>query len=130
MLNTAFAGNLAAADGGAVVVASECSDGVPDHGNFADLMKEGGSPADIIKSVYDKEPILDQWQAQILAGILERVQVDVFATIPPQAVEGCKMRPVKDVNDAVQERLAALGSGARVAVLPEGPLTIPYVKEA
>ena len=124
------AANRIAAEGGAVVVASECSDGVPDHGNFADLMKAGDSPADIIKSVFEKEPILDQWQAQILAGILERVQVDVFAAIPPEAVEGCKMRPVKDLNDAVQERLAALGPGARVAVLPEGPLTIPYVKEA
>jgi len=69
------AANRITEPGGSILVASECSDGVPDHGNFADLMRTGETPWEVLQSVYDKEPILDQWQAQTLAVILEQAEV-------------------------------------------------------
>ena len=116
-------------DGGTILVASECSDGVPDHGKFAQLMRAGGTPDDIVQAVYDEEPVLDQWQAQVLANILKRVQVEVYSSLPPSDVRDCKMTPVDDLDGAVADRLANLGPGPRVAVMPDGPLTIPYVVE-
>ena len=35
--------------------------------------------------------------------------------------------PIGDVANCVADRLAAPGAGARLAVLPQGPQTIPYV---
>ncbi len=116
-------------DQGAILVASECSDGVPDHGNFASLMRTGDSPRDVLQEVYDREPILDQWQAQILAGILNRTNVTVYSRMDCCEIEACKLSVTDDLEEALRERIESVGSGARVAVLPDGPLTIPYIRE-
>ena len=115
-------------EGGKIFVASECSDGVPNHGNFASLMLEGQTPDDVIQSVYDKEPILDQWQAQVLSNILKRADVNVFTAMDARAVQKCKMTVVDNLDAAVQAHVKTLNGNARVAVLPDGPLTIPYVE--
>jgi nickel-dependent lactate racemase len=114
-------------DGGAILVASACSDGVPNHGNFAALMREGKTPKDVMQSVFEKEPILDQWQAQILAGILERVDVSVYTEMDGDLVRDCKLQTISNLDEAVREKVSAISGDARVAVLPDGPLTIPYV---
>ncbi len=114
-------------DGGTILVASECSDGVPDHGNFAEIMREGETPADVLAAIHALErPILDQWQAQILAGILERSDIRVRSDVPREDIEACKMNVVEDVDAAVAEALEDCAE-RRVAVLPDGPLTIPYL---
>lgn len=116
------------ADGGHILVASECSDGVPDHGNFAQIMREGSTAGDVIRSIHALDrPILDQWQAQILAGILEKARVSVHSGMDRGDIEACKLGTVDDLNDAVRESLEP-GDDARVAVLPDGPLTIPYLE--
>ena len=109
-------------------MASACHDGGPDHGNFAALMKEGNSPGEVMASVFAKEPILDQWQAQILAGILERVDVKVYTDMAADQVRNCKLEVIPNLNDAVRDAVMRAGGDARVAVLPDGPLTIPYLK--
>lgn len=116
-------------DGGSVLVASECSDGVPDHGNFAELMRTGEGPEDVMQAVHDREPILDQWQAQTLAAILERVGVGVYSSMDRADIEACKLAAVDDLDAALREKIRAVAGGARVAVLPDGPLTIPYLTE-
>jgi nickel-dependent lactate racemase len=115
-------------DGGKIFVASECSDGVPNHGNFASLMLEGQTPDDVIASVYKKEPILDQWQAQVLSNILKRADVHVFTAMDADHVRNCKMTVVDDLDVAISAHVKTLGGAVRVAVLPDGPLTIPYVE--
>ena len=40
------------------------------------------------------------------------------------------LEPCPNIAAAVAERLDQLGPGARVAVLPQGPLTIPYLSSA
>lgn len=114
--------------GGRIFVASECSDGVPNHGNFASLMLEGQTPENVIQAVYAREPILDQWQAQVLSNILKHADVEVFTAMDAKQVRDCKMGVVDNLNAAVHAQVETLGSDARVAVLPDGPLTIPYLE--
>ena len=116
-------------DGGSVLVASECSDGVPDHGNFAELMRTGDAPGDVLQAVHNREPIPDQWQAQTLAAILERVEVGVYSNMDRAEIEACKLDAVEDLEATLREKIHAVGGGARVAVLPDGPLTIPYLAD-
>ena len=114
-------------DGGHIFVASECSDGVPDHGNFAAIMRKGDAASDVLDSIQTLErPILDQWQAQILAGILDRVSISVASGMDRDAIEACKLETTDDLNAAVREAIGE-SDDARVAVLPDGPLTIPYL---
>ena len=57
----------------------------------------------------------------------ERSEVDVYSNLPPQDVSSCKLRPVDDFQESISRRIERVGKGARVAVLPDGPLTIPYL---
>jgi nickel-dependent lactate racemase len=115
-------------NGGQILVASECSDGVPDHGNFADIMKEGATASDVLSSIHALDrPILDQWQAQILAGILERAEISVLSGMDRSEIEACKLGTIDNLNTGVRDSLEGVAE-ARVAVLPDGPLTIPYIE--
>jgi hypothetical protein len=44
-----------------------------------------------------------------------------------EAVHAAHLRPCPDIAAAVTAELARFGPEARVAVLPQGPLTIPYL---
>ena len=49
---------------------------------------------------------------------------------PQRAAEQLRaawFEPVDDVAECVRARLATAGAGARLAVLPQGPQTIPYI---
>lgn len=117
--------------GGAIVVASECSDGIPAHGRFGALLREGGSAQGILANLRSLDkPILDQWQAQILSTIRLRCEVALHSGLDGEATAMCGLPIVENLQEDVERRLAALGRGARVAVLPDGPLTIPYVASA
>jgi nickel-dependent lactate racemase len=114
-------------DGGTVFLVSECSDGFPSHGNFGSFMKRGLSPQQLLDE-FRRNPFMDQWQAQTLANIALRAQVALHSKISRAEVEACRMIHVDDLQSAVEASLARLNGNARAAVLPEGPLTIPYVK--
>ena len=115
--------------GGTIFVACECSDGIPDHGNFARLMLEGDSPDDVTQSIRRlPETVQDQWQAQILAGILSRHRVRVFSALAENLVSDCKMDVSSDLSRDVEAAVSRAGVGSRAAVLPDGPLTIPFLE--
>ena len=106
--------------GGTILVTSECRDGLPDHGNFSKIMQKGSSPEDVLKwiSALD-QPILDQWQAQILAGILQRANVAVYSRVKETELRGCKLSVIKDLQKTLQEKIQELGNGGRVAVFAQ-----------
>ncbi|HOD49969.1 MAG TPA: nickel-dependent lactate racemase [Candidatus Hydrogenedentes bacterium] len=116
-------------EGGRIVVASECADGVPDHGNFARLMAQTKTPQALLAWLKAQPaPILDQWQAQVLADILQRCCVSIYSSLPARDAERCMLLPLSNLQACVDAELAALGNGVDVAVLPHGPITIPFVE--
>jgi lactate racemase len=115
---------------GAIIAAAECSDGVPTHGNFRDLLLQGKSPEEWLHIIYGaKEPIPDQWQVQILAKILQQAEVYLFSTLPEPEARLAQLKPISDIASCVRQLLEArqASHGTRVAVLPEGPQTVPYL---
>jgi nickel-dependent lactate racemase len=69
----------------------------------------------------------EQWQAQIQALIQRRAKVLIHCSLPDEIIRAAHLTPCRDIALAVKERLAELGDSTRVAVLPQGPLTIPYL---
>ena len=55
-------------DGGIIVIAAACGDGVPAGGAFARLLAGASSPADLAGA--SGKPELDRWQAQVLGRVL------------------------------------------------------------
>jgi lactate racemase len=113
--------------GGTIVMAAHCEDGVPAGGAFARLLADARTPADLIGAA--DAPELDRWQAQVLGRVLDRAQVVLFAEgLGGVAVATGLLGTAADLDDAVVVGLQRLGPGARVAVLPEGPLTVATVR--
>jgi nickel-dependent lactate racemase len=115
-------------EGGTLILAAECREGVP-----------GGSPLDkLLRSADSIEEILaklstpgfvrpEQWQAQIQALVQRRAEVLVRCELDDATLRACHLAPCADISAEVAKRLAKLGPDARLAVLPQGPLTIPYL---
>lgn len=115
--------------GGLIVMAAQCEDGFPAHGNFAPLLFGAASPQDILDTIsapgYRKN---DQWEAQKLASILVKARVALFSDLPAGDVKRAHMEPIEDLNGFIAEEVKRIGPDAPVAVLPEGPQTIPYIR--
>jgi lactate racemase len=115
-------------DGATVLMAAACADGVPDNGAFARLLAAARTPADLVAA--SAGPELDRWQAQVLGRVLARGTVRLHSDgLDDGAIQRAQLVPVADLDEAVAEALAGLGEGARVAVLPEGPLTVATLRQ-
>lgn len=115
-------------EGGLILAASRCNDGFPSHGNFRKLLFEHDSPGAILETI--NEPgfsLYDQWEAQILALILLKARVGLYSSLGEAEVRRAHLEPVPDIRNRVAEELDRLGGDAPIAVLPEGPMTIPYL---
>jgi nickel-dependent lactate racemase len=115
-------------EGGYIATASRCNDGFPDHGNFKTLLFDHESPRALLDTITTPGfSLFDQWEAQLLAQIRLRARVGLRSELPEGEVRRAYLEPIDDVGAAVARELARLGGDAPIAVLPEGPQTIPYV---
>ncbi len=115
---------------GLLILACECREGIPAQSPMDLLLKSANSPEEILTMLATPGFLKpEQWQAQIQALIQQRAEVQVFSSLDPETIRGAHLSPCLDINDTLTERLDSLGSQARIAVLPQGPLTIPYLKK-
>ena len=115
-------------EGGLIVTAARCNDGFPAHGNFRKLLFEHASPRGILDTVMTPGfSMYDQWEAQLLAIILLKARVALYSEIPEEEVRRAHLRAVSDIAACIRDELAQTGREAPLAVLPEGPMTIPYL---
>lgn len=117
-------------EGGDIIIAAECWDGIPTHGQYARLLRESASLADLYNQIMTpgfRSP--DQWQAQIQAKIQMKANVHVYAGgLSDQELREAKVFPCRSIEATLAEILARK-PGATIAVLPEGPQTVPYLAE-
>ncbi|MBI2914969.1 MAG: nickel-dependent lactate racemase [Firmicutes bacterium] len=114
---------------GTIILAAECREGLPEHGNFKAIMKRDKSPRAILDLVFSPGfSMRDQWEAQALCNVLERADVYIKSSgLSPEDVETALCTPIKSIERALEELLRRYGQEASVCVLPEGPQTVPYV---
>ena len=118
-------------DGGAIIAAAACADGLPDHGQYAALLAQAGSPQGVLDLI--SQPGFqahDQWQVQTQALIQQRAEVYVYSDgLSDEQIERALFIPCRDIAATVAALQARYGPDARLCVLPEGPLTVPYVHQ-
>ncbi len=114
--------------GGDIILAAECWDGLPDHGEYGRLLREAASPTEMLATINTPGfRCHDQWEAQIQAQIQLKARVHVYADgLSDQQLEDAMVVPCRSIEDRVAELLEK-NPGARIAVLPEGPQTVPYL---
>jgi nickel-dependent lactate racemase len=115
-------------DGGLIICVSECSDGFPAHGNFRQLLFDHATPRDLLNTILAPGfAVFDQWEAQIHADICLKARVALYSTLPADDVRRAYLEPISDLNAYIAAAIDRAGKDAPIAVLPEGPQTIPYL---
>jgi nickel-dependent lactate racemase len=114
--------------GGTLILACECREGVPPRSSFDRILRGACGPEEILAQLAQSEAVRpDQWQAQIQALIQRHARVLLHSSLPDETVRAAHLAPCRDISSEVARLLHSDGNGARVAVLPQGPLTIPYL---
>ena len=72
--------------------------------------------------------MFDQWGVQSQANTQIKAECYLYSSLDNETVRKCKYIPIRDVEAKLFELLRQNPS-ALVAVLPFGPLTIPYVRK-
>ncbi|MFA6564438.1 MAG: nickel-dependent lactate racemase [Verrucomicrobiia bacterium] len=116
--------------GGTIIIAAECGDPQGRTGPFYDLLARVSGPEELLALIHSPDfSCAEQWQMQIQAQIQKKAVVRVCSSLPDEFVRRAQLQPCADIAATVRELLAR-DAGARVAVLPLGPLTIPYLRGA
>ena len=115
-------------EGGTLILAAECREGVPGGSPLDELLRSAGSTEEILAKLSTPGFVRpEQWQAQIQALVQRKAEVLVHSLLDEKTVAACHLKSCPDISAEVARRLNAVGPETRVAVLPQGPLTIPYL---
>lgn len=116
-------------EGGLIITAAQCGDGFPEHGSFKRFLFEHQSAQHMLDTINAApEPIEDQWQVQLLALIMVRARIGVHSQIAAEEVRRAHLEPIRDIAASIAAELGRIGRDAPIAVMPEGPMTIPYLE--
>ena len=114
--------------GGLLIMACECREGIPPNSPLEKLLHSASGAEEILAMLSTPGFVRpEQWQAQIQALIQRQAEVLLYSSLPESVVRSAYLKSCPDIGAAVRQRLETLGPDARVAVLPQGPLTIPYL---
>jgi nickel-dependent lactate racemase len=117
--------------GGAIIVAAECWSGVADHVYYSQMLQSAPSPQALLAQIHASDEVIqDQWQVQVQAQVQSRADVYVKSSLKAADVKGAMLRVCDSVEETVAQLLERYGPAATICVLPEGPMTIPYLASA
>jgi nickel-dependent lactate racemase len=110
--------------GGAILLLAACEEGLPNHGNYARLLNEGGSPKGLLEQVSQPGFVCqDSWQAQIQAQVQLYTDVYLYSDgLSDAHIKTSMLKPCRDLAKTIDKLISTYGS--RIGVLPQGPLTI------
>ncbi|MFC2115025.1 nickel-dependent lactate racemase [Bacteroidota bacterium] len=117
--------------GGEILIAAECWDGIPENTDYDHILKSANS----INELYDyikknEENLQDTWQIFFQVIIQQKANVSLYTDkLDDETVHKAHLSPVNNPDELIEEILRKKGPQARVCVLPEGPQTIPYMKQ-
>src|SRR5215471_6156824 len=114
--------------GGTIVMAASLTEGLGSP-EFQRLMTENPDLKVFKERILGKDYfVMDQWQLEELAKVVERCKVKVVSDgLPAETLKRCYVEPAPSVEKAVADCLAEYGPRARIGVIPKGPYVLPYV---
>jgi nickel-dependent lactate racemase len=112
-------------EGGTIIVTAGMQQGVGGH-EFAAMCATLSTPEEFLARIFSSEVIIDQWQLQEMAQVLQKCEVMVVTDgLQPETLRQCLLTPMPSLPDALQVALKKHGTGACLTVIPEGPYVTP-----
>jgi nickel-dependent lactate racemase len=117
--------------GGVILLCAALTEGIG-SASFQRLLRESSSPRAFELRLADASFFaIDQWMVQHLCQAHRRARILVYSDgLSDSDLRGLLVEPVSSLEAGVTEALAALGEGARIAVLPQGPYVLATVRGA
>ena len=113
---------------GAIILAAECWDGVPSHGQYGELLESTASLDELLQKICAPGfAVPDQWQAQIQAQIQLRAAVYLYSSLDDDTVRRTHLEPCGPLSERFAALMQAAGPDATACILPQGPQTVPYL---
>jgi nickel-dependent lactate racemase len=114
--------------GGTIILAASLSEGIGSP-EFQRLLADNPDLRIFKQRILGKDYfVMDQWQLEELAKVIERCKVKVVSDgLPEDTLRRCHANPAASVETAVADCLTEYSSDARIAVIPKGPYVLPYV---
>jgi nickel-dependent lactate racemase len=120
---------LVVKEGGSIIAAAECWDGIPDHGEYKNILKMADSPQKLLAVIRAPGFLMqDQWEAQVQVQIQLKADVYVKTSyLSDEQIREALLLPCHDIEETLARLLDKYGPDATICVLPEGPQTVPYI---
>jgi nickel-dependent lactate racemase len=114
--------------GGTIILACECCDGLPANCSYEHILRSASGPEHLLAMITSPGfEHAEQWQAQLQALVQRKANVLLYSSLQDEVVRSVHLTPCHDISAAIRDRVRASLSPPRIAVLPQGPLTIPYL---
>ena len=124
------AASLITKEGGDIIICADCWDGIPSHGKYGQLLSDYETPEEVLEKIRSPGYFMqDQWQVQIHALICKKADVHFYSdNLTDEQIKTGYMTPCRNITETVKKIMDKKGRDLSICVMPEGPLTIPYVK--
>ena len=117
-------------NGGIMICATECSDGLPSAGRYKEILESAETPTKLLEMINDPQYNQhDQWQVQIQAQIQQTSDVYIKSDyLSKSEIRSAHLESINNITSFVESLVQDSKVPLKICVLPEGPQTIPYVQ--
>jgi len=115
--------------GGTIILAAECWDGIPSGSDYEAILESVNGSDELMDYVITNEGSLkDTWQIYYQAIIQKKAHVHLYSrTLDHSTIRKALFTPAADIESLVISIADKIGKEAAICIMPEGPLTIPYL---
>jgi nickel-dependent lactate racemase len=114
-------------EGGILLLVAKCRMGIGEE-SFVKLLSSASSPKDALDRI-EKKFVIGYHKAAKMAEVGLWAQTWAVTDLEPKLLESIFIRPFSSLQLALDEARKEKGEDAKVLVLLDGSLTIPYVEE-
>jgi nickel-dependent lactate racemase len=119
-------GKLALNQDGILIMVSQCRMGIGDE-TFMELLTSAKNAVDVLERI-QAGYVLGYHKAAKLAEISLWAEMWAKTDLPPDVIESVYMKPIDDLQEAINTALERKGEDAKVLFLMEGSVTVPIIR--
>jgi len=120
-------GKLALKDGGILIMVSSCREGLGEEA-FYELLSSSSTPAEVLEKIKGNY-VLGYHKAGKMAEVNLWADVRACSDLPDELWKKIFIKPVKDLQSAVDDALLEKGSESGIIIMTDGCMTVPKVKD-
>ena len=115
--------------GGTIILVASLTEGLGSP-EFQQVLSENPDLKAFKKRILETDYfVMDQWQLEEFAKVIEKCKVKVFSKgLQHSVLSKCHVTPIDSVEQAIADSLQEYGPSARIAVIPKGPYVLACVE--